>query len=133
MGVALEQALLNAIYHGNLEISHEELEVARRQGPGAVSELVAHRNHNPVYRPRKVELVLDMTREKAVFIVCDQGGGFDTSIVPKRGDPDELDRRECHGLVLMANLMDEIHFNEAGNEVTMIKYGASASGDSESD
>jgi CheY-like chemotaxis protein len=125
MGVALEQALLNAIYRGNLEISHDEMDAVRNQGAGAVGELVWRRNHNPVYADRRVELTLDMTRDRAVFVVRDQGPGFDTSIVPKRGDPKELDRESRQGLVLMTNLMDEVQFNDVGNEVVMIKYGRS--------
>jgi anti-sigma regulatory factor (Ser/Thr protein kinase) len=43
------------------------------------------------------------------------------SRVPRPGDPDALERDSAHGLLLMQTFMDEVKFNEAGNEVTMIK------------
>ncbi len=51
----------------------------------------------------------------------DEGNGFDTSIVPAANDPGEFDRQECQGLTLMTHLMDEVIFNDRGNEVVMIK------------
>jgi anti-sigma regulatory factor (Ser/Thr protein kinase) len=53
--------------------------------------------------------------------VRDEGNGFDTSIVPTANDPGELESQECQGLTLMTNLMDEVIFNDRGNEVVMIK------------
>ncbi|MCA9263622.1 MAG: response regulator [Planctomycetales bacterium] len=127
MSVALEQALLNAIYRGNLEISYDEMTAVRGQGPRAVTDLIKQRNSMPRYSGRKVFLKVDMNRERAEFTVRDDGNGFDTSLVPARDDPDQLDATKKQGLVLMTNLMDEVHFNTVGNEVVLVKRAASDS------
>jgi CheY-like chemotaxis protein len=124
LAVALEQALLNAIYRGNLEISHGEMAGVRQLGTQAVSELVRSRRAQPLYASRGVDLEIDITRERVRFHVKDEGNGFDTSRVPRRDDAKTLDQSQGHGLVLMANLMDEMNFNPQGNEVELIKYAA---------
>ena len=47
IGIALEEALYNALYHGNLEITSEELAAARSSGAAtAVSDLLRQRQSN---------------------------------------------------------------------------------------
>jgi anti-sigma regulatory factor (Ser/Thr protein kinase) len=41
--------------------------------------------------------------------------------VPVPGDPNALEPERGRGLSLMRNFMDELRFNETGNEVTMVK------------
>ena len=55
------------------------------------------------------------------MLVRDQGNGFNTSEIPRRGDPKMLDSESGRGLVLMASYTDELLFNEQGNEVTLVK------------
>ena len=119
MGIAIEQALLNAIYHGNLGLTPYEIQEARKDGN--VHRLVRERAAEPVYQDRKVHLDIQIWPDEARIVVRDEGNGFDTSIVPTANDPGELESQECQGLTLMTNLMDEVIFNDRGNEVVMIK------------
>ena len=119
MGVALEQALLNAMYHGNLDLDLYQLEEARKEG--TVHNFVRNRAAESPYCDRVVHVQIQIWQDEARFTVRDEGSGFDTSIVPKANDAEALDRPEGHGLVLMTNLMDEVIFNDRGNEVTLIK------------
>ena len=62
-----------------------------------------------------------ITGEEARFVIRDEGPGFDVRSVPGvdgQGTP-ELERGR--GLSLMRTFMDQVVFNEAGNEVTMVK------------
>ena len=66
------------------------------------------------------EVKADISLDQATFVIRDQGRGFDLSRVPNRHDPGTLEQLEGRGLVLMKNFMDEVRFNESGNEVTMV-------------
>ena len=61
------------------------------------------------------------TRSEAQFVIRDQGPGFDPKSLPPAGQPGSLDPDTGRGLVLMRAFMDEVTFNERGNEVTLIK------------
>lgn len=120
-GLAIEHALLNAIYRGNLEITADDMQRAREQllqGPG--ESLVQQRQTQPPYCDRRVSVQARLTPDEARFVIADEGPGFDTSLVPNPTDPDSLERDGGHGLLLMQTFMDEVRFNEKGNEVTMV-------------
>lgn len=120
-GLALEHALLNAMYRGNLEISSSDMQDEREQLlKDGGNSLVAERMNQQPYRDRKVHVQAELTREQAQFVVRDEGQGFDISTVPNPADPDSLERDGGHGLLLMQTFMDEVTFNDKGNEVTMI-------------
>jgi len=52
--------------------------------------------------------------------VTDEGQGFDPSRVPDPTTPECIARPCGRGLFLMRTLLDEVHFNERGNSVTLI-------------
>jgi serine/threonine-protein kinase RsbW len=90
--VALDEAIVNAIKHGNKS------------------------------DPRKaVHILAEMNREGASFTVRDEGCGFSRKDVP---DPTETCRllEPCgRGLLLIRHIMDEVKYNELGNEIRMVK------------
>jgi CheY-like chemotaxis protein len=123
VGLAIEHALLNAMYRGNLEISAEQMRTTRElliQEPPTAG-LVEQRLSQAPYCNRKIYLEARMSLEQASFSVRDEGPGFDVSKLPGQGDPDTLENEGGHGLLLMQTFMDEVTFNAQGNEVTMLK------------
>lgn len=52
--------------------------------------------------------------------IRDQGVGFDPSSVPDPTLPENLARPCGRGLFLMRELLDEVSYNERGNEVTLV-------------
>ena len=123
IAVALEQSLLNALYHGNLEISADELTQARSQTEtGSTSNLVSQRKSREPYCHRKIHIDIRVSKEEARFVIRDEGPGFDTDSVPDFNDPRVLEDAKGHGLVLMATFMDEVTFNSKGNEVVLVKH-----------
>jgi CheY-like chemotaxis protein len=122
IAVAFEQAFLNALYHGNLELSHDDIARERRGlESGQPMSLVEHRRNQHPYCDRRINVCLSMCHEAVRIVVRDEGPGFDSSLIPDSSDPTELEREGGHGLVLMQAFMDEVSFNDLGNEVTMIK------------
>ncbi len=120
-GIAVEEALLNAVLAGNLEMDHEQVAEARNQmRQGQIAPLVKERCSQAPYAGRIAEVKAEISLDQATFIIRDEGPGFDISRVPNRHDPGTLEQRTGRGLVLMKNFMDEVRFNERGNEVTMV-------------
>jgi CheY-like chemotaxis protein len=136
VGMALEQALRNALYWGNLEITSDDLgEVREQLILGRDFDLVERRRTEMPYRDRKVHVQARIDRDEARFVVRDEGRGFRAgsgelgaaspgSPLPAPCpplSPGDLEKEGGRGLVLMRAFMDEVAYNELGNEVTMIK------------
>ena len=120
-GIALQEALLNALYHGNFEFTRQDWREHRAKlRQGVLPDLVRQRQSQLPYGERTIQVLVDISLEKARFVIRDQGPGFDTASVPKRHDPETLQEQGGRGLVLMRNFMDQLAFNDAGNEVTMV-------------
>jgi CheY-like chemotaxis protein len=119
---AFEQAFLNAVYHGNLEITYDDLvrERQRASEEGYVP-LLQQRRTQPPYCERRVFVEVDVSRDQARLVVRDEGAGFDVSAIPDPTNPEELVREGGHGLLLMQAFTDELRFNDIGNEATLVK------------
>ncbi len=124
VAIALREALVNAIEHGNLEANS-----FLREGDGQnYRELVEARRGESPYRDRHVYLVVTESRDEAAYAVRDEGPGFDPSILPDPTDPANLEKVSGRGLLLIRTFMDEVHHNSDGREITMIKRRDSFSG-----
>ena len=117
IGVALQEALTNACFHGNLEVSSRLREVDHH----AYYDLARERMLQSPYRERRIFVSADFQPREAIFRIRDEGPGFDLSQLPDPTDPANLERPSGRGLLLMQTFMDEIHYNDRGNEVTLIK------------
>jgi CheY-like chemotaxis protein len=116
VGVALEEALLNAFYHGNLEIGTVQNKADRLEH----EKLVQQRLGESPYRERQIRVTARLSRAEAIFTIRDEGPGFDVSGLPQEEFPDE-EKVVGRGVTLMRMVMDQVTYNEAGNEVTLIK------------
>jgi CheY-like chemotaxis protein/anti-sigma regulatory factor (Ser/Thr protein kinase) len=115
--IALEEAMRNAIFHGNLELTSEQ-----REGDTEVYQrLVSERTSRSPYRNRQLSITVDVTPTRGMFTIRDQGPGFDPRKLPDPTDPANLERVSGRGLLLMRTFMDDVQFNETGNQVTMTK------------
>lgn len=116
-GVALEEAIINGMHHGNLELSSGLKEAGKDEYTRAARE---RRLLSP-YRERRLHVDLKLTPEEAVFVIRDDGPGFDVSKVPDPTDPENLLRPSGRGLLLIRMFMDEVSHNAAGNQITMVR------------
>jgi len=90
--LALEEALVNAHKHGN------------RCDPG-----------------RKITISYDLDERRAIFRVRDEGPGFEPVRVPDPTLPDRLSLPTGRGIMLMRSYLDDLAYNDKGNEVQLIK------------
>jgi CheY-like chemotaxis protein len=122
IGIALEEALLNALYRGNLELSFEQMQEDRANLlQGLSMGLADERRTQSPYSERKIFVKVHISPEEARIVVRDEGPGFDVVPVADADDPSALAREGGRGLVLMRTFMDEVSYNDTGNEVVMIK------------
>ena len=120
--VALKEALLNALYRGNLEIGFEEMqEVRARLLTGERPNPMEERRRQPPYRDRKIFVDVRVSPDEVSCVVQDEGPGFDVAAVPEPGDTGALDLESGRGLTLIRSFMDEVVYNDVGNEMTMVK------------
>jgi CheY-like chemotaxis protein len=117
VAVALREALINAIQHGNLEIGSG----LREQDDREFYQLVEERRQQEPYQDRRVHVFAKESHHEAVYVVRDEGPGFDPASLPDPTDPTNLEKVSGRGLLLIRTFMDEVTHNKAGNEITMIK------------
>jgi anti-sigma regulatory factor (Ser/Thr protein kinase) len=115
--VALREALINAMHHGNLEVHSSLLE----RGDKSYLDLVAERRVQPPYRDRRVHVVVKQTAREACYSIRDEGPGFDPCELPDPRDPANLDKLSGRGLLLIRTFMDDVRHNETGNEIILLK------------
>ncbi len=117
IGIALEEALLNGIYHGNLEIDSR----LRQNDEKAFHQTARDRRLQSPYSERRLRVREKLSRAQAEWVIADEGPGFDPSKLADPTDPANLGRVGGRGLLLIRTFLDEVRFNEKGNEVTLIK------------
>jgi CheY-like chemotaxis protein len=117
IGVALQEALTNASYHGNLELNSS----LREEDHRAYYELAVQRASILPYSDRRIYITGRFSSNHAEFCVRDDGPGFDPSVLPDPTDPANLERSCGRGLLLIHSFMDEVTHNATGNEVRMVK------------
>jgi len=120
--IAIREILINAIEHGNLNISFDEK--TRALEDNAFIDLVHRLQKDPRLSARKVTIDYSLDDEKVVYRVSDEGEGFDYSEIFDRDPMNENKKMLAHGrgLVIAKNEFDSIQFNENGNVVTAVKY-----------
>jgi len=117
VAVALREALVNAIQHGNLEIGSE----LREKDDKHYYALIEERGQQEPYQDRRVHVYAKESHREAVYVIRDEGPGFDLSTLPDPTDPANLDKISGRGLLLIRTFMDEVNHNQSGNEITMVK------------
>ena len=117
VAVALREALINAIHHGNLEIDSS----LREKDEKHYCTLVQERRQQEPYLDRRVHVYAKESHHEAYYVIRDEGPGFDPTSLPDPLDPANLEKVSGRGLLLIRTFMDEVHHNKEGNEITMIK------------
>ncbi len=90
--VALDEAFVNAVRHGN------------RNDPQKLLRVTA-----------------ELSANEAIFTVEDEGEGFDVHAIPDPTDPANLFKSSGRGVLLIYNIMDEVEYSQGGAKLKMVK------------
>jgi PAS domain S-box-containing protein len=119
--IALREIIINAIEHGNLEISFDEKSEALMND--SYFQFIARRQSDSACAERTVKIECSIDERRAVFIISDQGKGFDHSKIT--ADFMERNNREMtahgRGIAMARNVFDRIKYNDRGNQVLLIR------------
>ncbi len=122
VSTALGEAFSNAIDHGNLELDS----TLRESGLEEYERIRQERVRQEPFRDRRVHVTERVDNDSVTYVVCDEGRGFDLTSIPDPTDTSNLLKASGRGLMLIRTFMDDVRFNEAGNEITMVKRRADA-------
>lgn len=117
VGLAVEEALLNALYHGNLEVSSKLKELP----DNSFYDLANQRQTEQPFSDRRIVVTSQTTMTETRYVITDEGPGFDIKNLPDPTDPENIIRPSGRGVMLMNAFMDEVKYNERGNQVTLVK------------
>lgn len=93
--LAMEEAIINAVKHGNRADCN-----------------------------KTVTIEYDMTPEKIVVSITDQGGGFEPENIDDPRSGENIYKTGGRGVLLIKSYMDSIKYNQTGNSITMTKLNS---------
>ena len=117
IGMALDEALVNAMHHGNLEVNSE----LKIEDESNYYNLIDKRLELLPYKDRRVRIEIEYSEKHICIQISDEGPGFDPSTIPDPTTPENLHRICGRGLFLIRNFMDQVAHNAIGNQITMTK------------
>ena len=119
--LGLQEILINAIEHGNLNITFEEKSAVTLEGK--LGDLIRERQADPRYRNKKLDVRTYFDTELLEVVVKDEGPGFDhrAMLARKIREEDSYNLLHGRGIALTREQFDSIEYNEAGNEVRLKK------------
>ncbi len=119
--MALQEIVINAIEHGNLNISFQEKSEA--QDKGRYFQMIADRQGDPRYRDRKVSVEYSMDSRRVAYLVTDEGGGFDHRAMDETAMEAINNEMIAHGrgISIVRSVFDRVAYNARGNSVLLVK------------
>ncbi len=117
--LALREIIVNAIEHGNLDIKFEDKSEAMIEG--TYLDLIEERQKQAIYRDRRVTIEYLVNSKKVVYVIVDEGNGFDFKDQLNVNSAKANDEMLAHGRgILMAkNVFDTVEFIGRGNQVRL--------------
>jgi serine/threonine-protein kinase RsbW len=93
--LALEEALINAIKHGNRFDPH-----------------------------KRIRILAEVGDRRTAITIEDEGEGFRPEALPDPTADENLEKPGGRGIMLMRAYMDQVTYNQRGNQVVMVKNRA---------
>ncbi|MGV3667895.1 MAG: 7TM diverse intracellular signaling domain-containing protein [Leptospira bouyouniensis] len=119
---SVREIIINAVEHGNLNISFEEKSKALTEGN--YLEFLQKRQEDPRYRHKKVKIEYSFSSEFVAFRITDEGRGFDHKKHMEKSidDMNEAHVQHGRGILMTKSVFDRIEYNDKGNQVSLIKF-----------
>ncbi len=117
--IGLREILINAVEHGNLNISYEEKSEAIRENNYFI--FIRNRQKDPQFMDKKIIIEYSLSPGKVVYRITDQGKGCDVKEFNKLKDDSENFSEHGRGILMATNVFDKVAYNNEGNRVTLVK------------
>ncbi|MDG1873988.1 MAG: ATP-binding protein [Mariniblastus sp.] len=118
IGMAMDEALVNAMHHGNLEVDSQLRET---ENEASYYELIRIRKSESPFCHRRVRVQAEFSDQHISVQISDDGKGFNPELIPDPTSDENLHNISGRGLYLIRSFMDSVDHNEAGNQITMKK------------
>lgn len=120
IGMALDEALINAMHHGNLEVQSSLRESGESDEDLYYKQIRERKSQTP-FSERRVQVKARFSSESIQVQITDEGPGFDPGQVDDPRSPENLTKVSGRGLFLIRTFMDDVSHNGRGNEITLCK------------
>ncbi|MCB1304337.1 MAG: ATP-binding protein, partial [Leptospiraceae bacterium] len=119
---SLREIIINAIEHGNLEITFDEKTAALEEG--SYLALIEQRRNDERYKKRKVQIEYAIDSDRVAFRITDEGKGFDHRKMLQTDERELNAQYMAHGrgIMMTVSAFDIVRYNEKGNRVALVKY-----------
>jgi len=119
---SLREMIINAIEHGNLNITYDEKTQAMAEGN--YLQFIQKRQENPRYKNRIVTIEYVLNPKMVAYRITDEGNGFDVKKIMKK-KADHLNQelsQHGRGIIMTKDIFDIVEYNDKGNQVSLVKY-----------
>ena len=117
IGMAIDEALVNAMHHGNLEVNSDLRDSDETK---YYDQIKARRLEKP-YCDRRVSVQAEFSNQHVCIQISDEGPGFDPTKIEDPTTDDNVQRIGGRGLFLIKAFMSHVSHNGCGNQITMTK------------
>ena len=121
IGMALDEALVNAMHHGNLEVESSLRASGEDDGEDLYYAEIRNRKSTEPFCDRRVQVRASFSKDSIEVQIKDEGPGFDPTEVADPRSPENLTKVSGRGLFLIRTFMDAVTHNNTGNEITLLK------------
>jgi anti-sigma regulatory factor (Ser/Thr protein kinase) len=121
--IALREIIINAIEHGNLNISFQEKTDSMINDD--YFNLLRDRQMSPEYRNKTIDIKYKIDKEKVIYQIIDEGKGFDyKSMLNGETSSRANDEMLSHGrgIEMAKNVFDKIIYRDDGTRIILVKY-----------
>jgi hypothetical protein len=117
--VAIAELMINAIEHGNCNITYEEKSREMEEGKSVV-DMILERCEDPEIAARRVKFEWESEPDRSTFVIEDEGPGFEVSQIREQVAEQDLLHPHGRGIAMAEGLCEHLEYNEKGNRVTMV-------------
>jgi len=114
--VAMMELLINAIEHGNCQISYEEKSTWQAEDKD-ILDLIREKNKDAKIAKKKVFLSYKISPVTSAFTIRDEGKGFNWKAYQTPVGEDGLKESHGRGISMAKLYIENLTYNETGNEV----------------
>ncbi len=117
--LVLSEMIVNGIEHGNCGITYDEKSAFLEEGLNIV-DLIAKKCENPEIAKKRVYFEWCVTSSETVFVIRDEGEGFDVNKLKDRIESEGATALHGRGIKMAVKLAKEIRYNRKGNRLKLV-------------